>query len=129
MREHLDLTEEQESKITEMKIQLKKDIIPMRDQIKQLQTEIKLQMTSEKFDEARVEKMLQEIGKIQQKMKLMKLKNQRAVRDLLSADQQKKFDMHILSEKGPARHHRMEKGRMRGPGQNPQMRMKRNQHQ
>ncbi len=41
--------------------------------------------------------MIEEIASIEKDIQLKQILNQRAIRDLLTAEQKKKYDMHILS--------------------------------
>ncbi len=95
----LDLSEEQQSKISEMQLQLQRDITPLKAEIHKLRGDLNLVLTAEKFDAGTLEKLNGEILKLQGEIKLKQLMHQRAVRDLLTDEQKKKFDLHILSGK------------------------------
>lgn len=95
----LDLTEEQQSRISEMKLRLQRDITPLKAEIHKLRADLKLVLTAEKFDAETLKRLNGEIRKLQEEIKLKHLMHQRAVRDLLTAEQKKKFDLHILSGK------------------------------
>ena len=95
----LDLSEEQQSKISEMQLQSRRDITPLKAEINKLRADLNLLLTAEKFDAGTLEKLNSEIVKLQGEIKLKQLMHQRAVRDLLTAEQKKKFDLHILSGK------------------------------
>jgi Spy/CpxP family protein refolding chaperone len=100
MTRMLDLTEEQQSQILDMKLKLKKEVVPLQSDIERLRSELKLEMTADKFNEGKVKKLVQDISIKQQELKLSRIGHHRAVRDILTPDQQKKFDMRILSERG-----------------------------
>jgi Spy/CpxP family protein refolding chaperone len=110
MARMLDLTEQQQSQILDMKLKLKKEMLPVRSDIERLRSELKLEMTADKFDEGKVKKLVEDISKKQQELKLTRIEHHRAVRDILTPDQQKKFDMRVLSERDPG------KGRGHGHG-------------
>ena len=46
----LDLSEEQQSRISEMQLQLQRDITPLKAKIHNLRADLKLVLTAEKFD-------------------------------------------------------------------------------
>lgn len=95
----LDLSEEQQSRISEMQLQLQRDITPLKAKIHNLRADLKLVLTAEKFDAETFKRLNGEITKLQEEIKLKQLMHQRAIRDLLTAEQKKKFDLHILSDK------------------------------
>jgi Spy/CpxP family protein refolding chaperone len=103
MARMLVLTEEQQSQILDMKLKLKREMAPLQSDIDKLRSELKLEMTAVKFNEGKIKKLVKDISDKQQKLKLTRIEHHRAVRDMLTPNQQKKFDMHVLSEKGPGK--------------------------
>jgi len=104
MQRMLNLTDEQQSQMQEMMLKLQKELIPLRSQLQQLKGELKLAMTADKFNKAKVEKLVKDMEKIRSQIHLNKLLHKRKVRDMLTPEQQVKFDIHLLSGKG---HHGM----------------------
>ncbi len=104
MQRMLNLTDEQQSQMQEMMLKLQKELIPLRSQLQQLKGELKLAMTADKFDEAKVRKLVKDMEKIRSQIHLKKLLHKREVRNMLTPEQQVKFDIHMLSGK---RHHGM----------------------
>ncbi|MGH1363501.1 MAG: Spy/CpxP family protein refolding chaperone [Calditrichia bacterium] len=96
----LDLTEEQRSQVADLRLDMQKEMITVRAQVAGLRAELKLAMVADKFDEGKVKNLHGKLSELRAKMSLKKLMNKRAVRDLLTPDQQKKFDMKMLSERG-----------------------------
>ena len=96
----LDLTEEQQAKIDEMRLELQKEMIPLRSEIGSLNDELKLEMVAERFNKSKVENLVEKISDVKEKMQLKKLVHQRAIRDLLTQEQQKKFDLNHLQRMG-----------------------------
>lgn len=95
----LDLSEEQEAKIQDLRLQHQKEMLPLRSQLESLGNDLKLAMTADKFDKAKAEKIINEMEKIRTRLHLARVLHQQAVRELLTPEQRKKFDMHLLSGK------------------------------
>jgi len=111
----LDLTEEQQAKMEDLRLQHQKEMIPLQSQIESLRSELHLAMTADKFDKGKVEKIVNDMQKVRTQLQMSRVLHQQAVRELLTPEQRKKFDLHILSRKGP----RGGKGFGRGQGMCP----------
>lgn len=96
----LDLTEEQRSQIADLKLSMQKEMITVRAEVAKVRAELKLAMVADNFDEGKVKSLHGKLSDLRSEMSLKKLMNKRAVRDLLTPEQRKKFDMRILSERG-----------------------------
>jgi Spy/CpxP family protein refolding chaperone len=96
---YLELSEDQQNQINDLHLQLEKELIPLKSEIEKLRNEMKLEMTAEKFNESKVKDLNDGISNLQKEIKLKHLLYRRAVRDLLTPEQQKKFDMQLLSDK------------------------------
>lgn len=114
----LDLTEEQRSQIADLKLNLQKEMTTVRAEVAQIRAELKLAMIADRFDEGKVKNLHGKLSDLRSEMSLKKLMNKRAVRDLLTPDQRKKFDMRILSERG-------KRGGKKGKGMRSGKRLKR----
>jgi len=97
MMKMLELTEAQESQLLDMKLDHEKQILPLRTELKELRTQMKLEMTAEKFNENKVSKLMDQMSDLQKEIHMKRVIHQRAVRDILTGEQKKKFDLHILS--------------------------------
>jgi len=102
MMRMLELTETQESQILDLKLEHEKQVLPMKTELKELRTQMKLEMTAEKFNENQVSKLVDQMSDLQKEIRMKRVIHQRMVRDILTEEQKKKFDLHILSrgEKG-----------------------------
>ena len=98
MARNLELSTEQESKISDLRLQFKKEIIPLDSEIDQLRSDINLELTSDNFSESKIKKLTEDIARLQQDLEFKRILHQRAIRDLLTAEQKKKFDLHLLSQ-------------------------------
>lgn len=100
LSEELNLSADQESKIADLHLKLRKEIFPLENKLDQLKSDLKMEIVSENFSETKVKKLVEEIANVEKDIQFKHLMNQRAIRDLLTVEQKKKFDMHILSRPG-----------------------------
>ncbi len=96
MAKMLDLSEEQQSKIIDLQLKLQKELIPLRSKMESLKGELKLAQTAEQFDQAKVDKLLNEMQSVRTQIQSKRIQHQQQVRSLLTAEQRKKFDAHLL---------------------------------
>lgn len=101
----LNLTADQKTKMQNLRLQLTKELLPLRSQMKEKEDNLKLQITSDKYSSAAVNKTLDEISSLQKQIRMKMIDHLRSVRSMLTPDQQKKFDMMVLS--GRWSHHAM----------------------
>jgi Spy/CpxP family protein refolding chaperone len=101
MANYLELTAEQESKISDLKLQLKKEIMPLESEIGQFRSNINLELTSDNFSESKIKKLTEDIARLQKEIHFKRIMHQKAIRDMLTAEQKKKFDLHLLSQREP----------------------------
>ena len=97
MMKMLELTEAQESQILDLKLDHEKQIMPLRTDLKELRSQMKLELIAEKFNENKVSKLMDQMSDLQKEIHMKRALHQRAVRDVLTEEQKKKFDLHILS--------------------------------
>ena len=97
MARMLDLTESQESQIMDLKLTLQKEILPLRTELSNLRSQLKLEITAEDFNENKVSKLASQIADLQKQIRIKRILHQRAVRNLLTEEQKKKFDLHIIA--------------------------------
>lgn len=97
----LDLSEEQKNQIADLRLNLQKDIIPLHSEADKLRSELKIELTADRFDEGKVRKIIANLSDLEENIHMKRILNQRAIRDLLTPEQQKKYDLLILSK--PAR--------------------------
>jgi Spy/CpxP family protein refolding chaperone len=99
MIRNLELTAEQESKISDLKLQFKKDIMPLESEVDQLRSTINLELTSDNFSESKIKKLTEDIARLQKDIQFKRIMHQKAIRDILTVEQKKKFDLHLLSHR------------------------------
>jgi len=100
----LKLTDEQRTKMQDLRLAHQKEMIPLRADLQKLRANMKLEITAEKFNESKVKSIQADISKIMNEIASKTILHLRAVRDLLTPEQKKKFDERVLS------------GGMMGPG-------------
>jgi Spy/CpxP family protein refolding chaperone len=97
MARMLELTESQESQIMDLRLALHKEILPLRTELSNLRSQLKLEITAEDFNENKVSKLASQIADLQKQIRMKRILHQRAVRNLLTEEQKKKFDLHVIS--------------------------------
>ena len=121
MGKMLDLTDEQQSQIEDLRLNFEKEKLPLQSKIHELRNDLKLELTKDNYDEKKVNQLLDQIESVRKEMHKKRISHMRSVRSILNDDQKKKFDMHILSDRNfgydggmphDMPHHRMN----RGPG-------------
>jgi Spy/CpxP family protein refolding chaperone len=93
----LKLTDEQKTKIQDLHLAHQKDMVQAQAEIQKQHAAMKLELTADKFNEGKVKSIQAEISKLTGDLALKTALHQRAVRDLLTVEQKKQFDQHILS--------------------------------
>jgi len=104
----LDLTDEQKAKIDDLRLQLQKEVAPLRAQMVTLQTDLSLLLTADSPDLNKIKETSKKLSELQEQMHMKHIEHQLEVRKLLTAEQRKKFDAHLLAGL---------KGGPRGPGE------------
>lgn len=110
----LNLTDDQAKQVDKLKTDMQKERIALRSKVQTMRIDLRQQMDADTPDRAKIESMMQDIGKLQTEMKLKRNAFWFDVNKLLTADQQKVWKEH----RGMAmREGRMgKKGMMHGRG-------------
>ena len=93
----LKLTDEQRAKVQDLALAHQKEMITARAELEKQHAALKLEITADKFNESKVKSIQGEISKLTSDIAMKTILHQRAVRDLLTPDQKKQFDQHILA--------------------------------
>jgi len=112
----LKLTDEQKAKVQDLALAHQKEMIAARAELQKQHAALKLEITADKFNEGKVKSIQGEISKLTSEIALKTVLHQRAVRDLLTLEQKKQFDQHILAGGMMGGHGPMGPGRMMGQG-------------
>lgn len=110
----LDLSDDQQKKIDELRTAHMKDMLPLRNELNEKRARLQTLRTADKYDASETEKTLEEMSALKLKMAKEREAHKQEVRSLLTEEQRLKFDMH----KGPGFHGKGKKGNigMRGKG-------------
>lgn len=87
----LNLTEEQEKKIEDLKYNLNKSVIDIRAKIEKNRLELKKLFNDSNIDEKKIILLTDENSKLQSEIKNLRIKNWLEIYKLLDKDQQKKW--------------------------------------
>ncbi len=93
----LNLTDEQQVKIQQLRLEQQREMIKIKSEVSNLRDKLKLAVTADKFDAKAVNDMTGKLAKVQQQRMMMKAKHLRKVRDILTDEQRVKFDQKVLS--------------------------------
>lgn len=96
----LNLTDEQQTQIDQLRLELQKEMTPLQTRMQNLRSEYKLMLIDEKNSESALKAQLNKIADLRTQMEIVKAKHQRKVRSLLTDEQKVKFDQRILSGRG-----------------------------
>lgn len=88
----LNLTDDQKSKMKEIRLDLMKTSKPLKDQLRELKAKHQTLSTAEKVDMKALENNIREMGKLKVEMSVLKAKSHQSVRSLLSEEQRFMFD-------------------------------------
>jgi len=105
----LDLTDEQQSKMQDLRLALQKEILPLISKVRIVNDEIKQEMVAEKFNQSKVKKLIEQKEKIRTEIQVKRTLHQRSIRDMLTPEQQKQFDLRALSRGMEMKHRGMDR--------------------
>lgn len=70
--------------------------MPLRSQMPSIEANLKQELIADQFSQAKVKNLIEQKKKIQSEIELKQVLHQRAIRELLTPEQQKQFDLHEL---------------------------------
>lgn len=105
MMEQLDLTDEQQAQVQELRLEHQKEMITLNDGMHSLRNQMKLLLTEDKPSSSEIETLTGKIGTASRNIALAKANHRLDVRKLLTDEQKVKFDMMTL-HRGDRRGHR-----------------------
>lgn len=95
-----DLTEEQKESIKKIKLQLKKDMLPIQNLIREKEAKLITLESAETPDMDKINKLIDEIYAEKAKLRKLKVKAHQDIRNLLTEDQKIIFDSHYANKSG-----------------------------
>ncbi len=89
-----DLTDEQKTKIEDIKLQLQKDLLPVRNSIREKEAKLITLQTVDKPDISKINDMIDEIAVLKATARKLHVKSRLDIRNLLTDKQKIWFDTH-----------------------------------
>ena len=93
----LNLTEDQKSQMATLRLDLQKKILPLRTDIQGKMTEIRLLKAESNPGLKKIDKLIEEKGKIRTEIQKLRTRHQLDVKKLLTPEQQKIYDNRMLN--------------------------------
>lgn len=90
----LDLNEEQTKQIEEIRLSGQKEMLPLRNLLREKNARLQTLTTSEKYDQSAVDQIVDEISEIRADMLSMRITHRQQIREILTEEQRIKFDAH-----------------------------------
>lgn len=95
-RTGMDLTDEQQAKLADLRLTIQKELLPLRTELQGKVAEIQLMKTENAPNLAKIDKLIDAIQELRAKMAKARVRHQLEVRKLLTPEQQKIFDRRML---------------------------------
>jgi Spy/CpxP family protein refolding chaperone len=95
----LNLTDEQKSKITDFRLALQKQTLPLQTELRARMTDLRLLKTEDKPNLNKIDQLIEQSEKIRTEIQKAKVRHQLEIRKILTLEQQKIWDSRTL--KGP----------------------------
>lgn len=92
----MDLTDEQQSKMADLRLKLQKELLPLRTELQSKVAEIHLMKTENTPSLNKIDKLIDDAQELRAKMAKVRVRHQLDVRKLLTPEQQKIFDSRML---------------------------------
>lgn len=99
MMQRLNLTKDQQNKLLDMRLAMQREMLPLRNQLVTLRSDLKLELTANKFDQNKVNKTVDQMANVRKQMNLKRIEHMRNVRNILTPDQQKTFDLMVMNHR------------------------------
>lgn len=90
----LDLNEEQTKQVEEIRLSGQKEMLPLRNLLREKNARLQTLTTSDNYDQNAVDQIVDEISEIRANMLSMKITHRQQIREILTEKQRIKFDTH-----------------------------------
>lgn len=94
MMMRLNLNEEQRKQIEEIRLSGQKEMLPLRNLLREKNARLRTLTTSDNYDENAVDQIVDEISEIRADMLSMRITHRQQIREILTEEQRIKFDAH-----------------------------------
>lgn len=99
-KEKMGLTDEQASKIKEIRLSAKKEILPLKNELGEKKARLKTLSTADKVNMSEINGVIDDITSLKGRMMKIKMKKHQDVRALLTDEQRVMYDTHKMNRKG-----------------------------
>ena len=99
-----DMTEQQQEQIKQLRTDHLKEILPLRNTIREKKAQLNTLSTSDKADMTMINKIIEEIGELKVNVAKKKASHRQQIRKILTADQRVIFDS-LPGKRGPHQQH------------------------
>ncbi len=100
MWQRLNLTEEQQEKIAGLRLEMQKELLPLRNQLGEKRAKMRTLATTENADLKALNRLIDESKDLQAEMAKLRLANRQQIRKLLTEEQRIMFDSRPLGLRG-----------------------------
>jgi Spy/CpxP family protein refolding chaperone len=100
MAKGLNLSDEQKSKMADLRLAFQKEILPLRTELQGKITEIRLLKTEDQPNINKIDQAIEQAEKIRTKIQKARVRHQLEVRKILTPEQQKLWDSRTLQGRG-----------------------------
>ena len=106
LMEKLNLTEEQRKTMQEMRLNHKKELIPIQAKLKEKQLDLKAEMMADEPNQSKINAIVDDLAKLRAEVQKKKIAHRLAIRNILTDEQRKIWDAnkHMRKARGFARH-------------------------
>lgn len=115
MAAHLDLTEEQQTQIKDLRIEQKKAMLPLNNQMNEMKAKLQTLSTTNNADIKTINAQIDKMGELRTQMMKNKAAHRQAIRMLLTDDQRILFDSQ-QGQRGKGKGHGQKGCNNRGQG-------------
>ncbi|KPJ51851.1 hypothetical protein AMJ39_09190 [candidate division TA06 bacterium DG_24] len=109
----LDLTEQQQKRLQEMRTASAEQMFEMKNELGKLRIDLRSLILSETPDQRKIERMIDQIGELQTKIMKQRVRNRLEMRNVLTPEQWEKWRKFAMS--CPHGHRQIRMHRMKGP--------------
>lgn len=96
MEQRLNLTEEQQSKMADLRLAHQKEILPLRTELQGKMAELRLLKTEPNPNLNKIDQVIEQTEKIRTKLQKTRARHQLEIRKILTPEQQKLWDSRTL---------------------------------
>lgn len=99
-----DLTEEQEGKLRQMKLEFREKVKPLENQLNEKRAKLRTLTSEKEVDRKQVEILVEEMGAISTQIDKIEINHRLDVKSILTEEQQMHLERHEFNECGHRRH-------------------------